>query len=74
MPYLLVFLSDELLRLVRDTGHHGNGEVGAALPGQFAARSKTAHACNVRSVSPAKDMPSFTVAPKSIHIPCSTII
>ncbi len=46
MPYLLVFLADQLLRLgVGDAGHHGNGEVCAALPGQFAAQSKTAHAC-----------------------------
>lgn len=46
ISYLLVFLTDQLLRLgVGAAGHHGNGEVGAALPGQFAARSKTAHAC-----------------------------
>lgn len=34
VPYLLVFLSDELFCLVVvHCGHHGDGEVCAALPG-----------------------------------------
>ncbi len=34
VPYLLVFLSDELFCLVvRHSGHRGDGEVCAALPG-----------------------------------------
>lgn len=38
VPYLLVLLSDELLRLaVGAAGHHGNGEVCAALPRQLTA-------------------------------------
>lgn len=37
VPYLLVFLSDELFRVVRPSRQRWDGEVGAALPGQLTA-------------------------------------
>lgn len=41
LPYLFIFLSYELFRLaVGHAGHIGYGEVGAALPGQFAERAE----------------------------------
>lgn len=33
VPYLLVFLSDELFCVVRRSGQRWDGEVGSALPG-----------------------------------------
>ena len=42
MPYLFVFLTDQLFRLgVCQAGPRGYGEVGAALPGEFTDQTKT---------------------------------
>lgn len=59
MPYLLVFLPDEFLRLVRHSGQRRDGEVGAALPGQLTAeRWRRAGVGSANGPEPSRAEPS----------------